>query len=200
MADDRAASRNHAAPAIGRDRLPGFEVVVSRGRDRTRAADGRTRTPAQQTPHRHAQPTGNGAARGTRTPDPVITNDVLYQLSYCGESRIAPRSGFSSESRSAVGGIARLYREAYSTSKRSECGPFGRRSAFRLPSRPRRAQTWRPSRAATRRPDSPLNCRGGADSFASWCSDRVEHRAPHSPRPARLRCRSRDRLAHARSG
>src|SRR5882672_5513300 len=26
----------------------------------------------------------NGAARGTRTPDPVITNDVLYQLSYCG--------------------------------------------------------------------------------------------------------------------
>jgi hypothetical protein len=26
-----------------------------------------------------------GAARGTRTPDPVITNDVLYQLSYCGE-------------------------------------------------------------------------------------------------------------------
>ncbi|MEA2935324.1 MAG: hypothetical protein QOD74_1970 [Variibacter sp.] len=29
-----------------------------------------------------------GAARGIRTPDPVITNDVLYQLSYCGiESR-----------------------------------------------------------------------------------------------------------------
>lgn len=27
----------------------------------------------------------NGAARGIRTPDPVITNDVLYQLSYCGE-------------------------------------------------------------------------------------------------------------------
>ncbi len=27
----------------------------------------------------------SGAARGTRTPDPVITNDVLYQLSYCGE-------------------------------------------------------------------------------------------------------------------
>jgi hypothetical protein len=25
-----------------------------------------------------------GAARGIRTPDPVITNDVLYQLSYCG--------------------------------------------------------------------------------------------------------------------
>jgi hypothetical protein len=26
----------------------------------------------------------SGAARGIRTPDPVITNDVLYQLSYCG--------------------------------------------------------------------------------------------------------------------
>lgn len=25
-----------------------------------------------------------GAARGNRTPDPVITNDVLYRLSYCG--------------------------------------------------------------------------------------------------------------------
>jgi hypothetical protein len=28
-----------------------------------------------------------GAARGIRTPDPVITNDVLYQLSYCGGTR-----------------------------------------------------------------------------------------------------------------
>ena len=27
----------------------------------------------------------DGAARGIRTPDPIITNDVLYQLSYCGE-------------------------------------------------------------------------------------------------------------------
>ena len=26
-----------------------------------------------------------GAAEGTRTPDPIITNDVLYQLSYCGD-------------------------------------------------------------------------------------------------------------------
>jgi hypothetical protein len=30
-----------------------------------------------------------GAARGTRTPDPVITNDVLYQLSYCGGPCVA---------------------------------------------------------------------------------------------------------------
>ncbi len=29
---------------------------------------------------------GVGAARGTRTPDPLITNEVLYQLSYCGPS------------------------------------------------------------------------------------------------------------------
>lgn len=28
---------------------------------------------------------GAGAARGIRTPDPVITNDVLYRLSYCGD-------------------------------------------------------------------------------------------------------------------
>ncbi len=26
----------------------------------------------------------NGAAEETRTPDPIITNDVLYQLSYSG--------------------------------------------------------------------------------------------------------------------
>ena len=26
----------------------------------------------------------NGAGEGTRTPDPIITNDVLYQLSYSG--------------------------------------------------------------------------------------------------------------------
>src|SRR5215475_10455205 len=30
-----------------------------------------------------------GAARGIRTPDPIITNDVLYQLSYCGISQAA---------------------------------------------------------------------------------------------------------------
>ena len=30
--------------------------------------------------------TGNGAARGIRTPDPLITNEVLYQLSYCGDA------------------------------------------------------------------------------------------------------------------
>ena len=29
----------------------------------------------------------SGAAEGTRTPDPIITNDVLYQLSYSGHGR-----------------------------------------------------------------------------------------------------------------
>ena len=29
-----------------------------------------------------------GAAEGTRTPDPLITNEVLYQLSYRGEFRL----------------------------------------------------------------------------------------------------------------
>src|SRR6201993_1067841 len=32
----------------------------------------------------------NGAARGIRTPDPVITNDVLYRLSYCGDRKGGP--------------------------------------------------------------------------------------------------------------
>src|SRR5262245_34242546 len=34
-----------------------------------------------------------GAARGIRTPDPIITNDVLYRLSYCGDGRFLERSG-----------------------------------------------------------------------------------------------------------
>ena len=33
----------------------------------------------------------SGAAEGTRTPDPIITNDVLYQLSYSGvPARVGP--------------------------------------------------------------------------------------------------------------
>src|SRR5271165_5828922 len=36
---------------------------------------------------------GLGAARGIRTPDPIITNDVLYQLSYCGAERGSLLSG-----------------------------------------------------------------------------------------------------------
>ena len=36
-------------------------------------------------------PGKNGAGEGTRTPDPIITNDVLYQLSYTG---ILPCAGY----------------------------------------------------------------------------------------------------------
>ena len=32
----------------------------------------------------------SGAARGNRTPDPIITNDVLYHLSYCGAGKDNP--------------------------------------------------------------------------------------------------------------
>ena len=35
--------------------------------------------------------TDGGAARGIRTPDPLITNEVLYQLSYCGPGPNADR-------------------------------------------------------------------------------------------------------------
>src|ERR671912_2707606 len=34
---------------------------------------------------------GDGAARGIRTPDPLITNEVLYQLSYCGIANVTIR-------------------------------------------------------------------------------------------------------------
>src|SRR3984893_7042678 len=49
----------------------------------------------------------DGAARGIRTPDPVITNDVLYQLSYCGgpccsQARACVRFG------TLISGTARL--------------------------------------------------------------------------------------------
>ncbi len=33
-------------------------------------------------------PNRSGAARGIRTPDPIITNDVLYRLSYCGPGAV----------------------------------------------------------------------------------------------------------------
>ena len=34
----------------------------------------------------------SGAAEGTRTPDPIITNDVLYQLSYSGVWYVAGKA------------------------------------------------------------------------------------------------------------
>ena len=47
-----------------------------------------------------------GAARGIRTPDPVITNDVLYQLSYCGFGAV-------------IAGEARIIKEKH---LRAKCG------------------------------------------------------------------------------
>jgi hypothetical protein len=41
---------------------------------------------------------GSGAARGIRTPDPRITNAMLYRLSYCGFSR-------PTRNRFAAGGV-----------------------------------------------------------------------------------------------
>lgn len=35
----------------------------------------------------------DGAGEGTRTPDPIITNDVLYQLSYCGAGGVCLTKG-----------------------------------------------------------------------------------------------------------
>src|ERR1041385_8984020 len=52
---------------------------IRRNRDKTAGATARTAGINQS-----GCLQGFGAARGTRTPDPIITNDVLYQLSYCG--------------------------------------------------------------------------------------------------------------------
>jgi hypothetical protein len=41
----------------------------------------------------------SGAAEGTRTPDPIITNDVLYQLSYSGVSAPWPKLFYGAVSR-----------------------------------------------------------------------------------------------------
>ena len=47
-----------------------------------------------------------GAARGIRTPDPLITNEVLYQLSYCG---VAAGSGGASGRRRCLCRIGRSW-------------------------------------------------------------------------------------------
>ena len=44
---------------------------------------GINRNPCGQNGHNRS-----GAARGIRTPDPIITNDVLYRLSYCGPGAV----------------------------------------------------------------------------------------------------------------
>src|SRR5262249_20824608 len=47
-----------------------------------------------------------GAARGIRTPDPIITNDVLYRLSYCGYARGDSPGAWALQARAVIGGRA----------------------------------------------------------------------------------------------
>ncbi len=44
-----------------------------------------------------------GAGEGTRTPDPIITNDVLYQLSYTGIRLCAADSSFTGRGEEGMG-------------------------------------------------------------------------------------------------
>jgi hypothetical protein len=53
--------------------------------------------------HKRATLMRRGAANRTRTCDPVITNDVLYQLSYCGE----PWRGFGKAPKTPAPDIGR---------------------------------------------------------------------------------------------
>ena len=72
----------------------------ARGREQTRsqARAGRATKKVDKRADDHRKLTANililrdkwakrGAAAGTRTPDPIITNDVLYQLTYSGHAR-----------------------------------------------------------------------------------------------------------------
>src|SRR5262249_56708640 len=52
-----------------------------------------------------------GAARGIRTPDPIITNDVLYRLSYCGINDLA-ETGLSCPCPQTTSGIAGILARA----------------------------------------------------------------------------------------
>jgi hypothetical protein len=67
----------------------------------------------------------NGAANRIRTCDPVITNDVLYQLSYCGGPCNAFRQGRNACDPD-IGHRAAL--QELEDSARSESRGFGRKS------------------------------------------------------------------------
>ena len=60
---------------------------------------------------------GSGAARGIRTPDPIITNDVLYRLSYCGISsawlRERRRRGYSGGAKCRQAGRSGIGRQTH---------------------------------------------------------------------------------------
>jgi hypothetical protein len=50
----------------------------------------------------------SGAAREIRTPDPIITNDVLYQLSYCGPVEQGRAGGRVSNGAAVYAGLPRV--------------------------------------------------------------------------------------------
>src|SRR3954465_15105205 len=59
-----------------------------------------------------------GAANRTRTCDPVITNDVLYQLSYCGGPNAA--AGVSRQRPHLISGMAPIGKKNADPTKRFE--------------------------------------------------------------------------------
>src|ERR1700716_3492257 len=61
---------------------------------------------------------GSGAARGIRTPDPRITNAVLYRLSYCGVkcASLIPGAGRIGKARRAATELIRQAAALYSRS------------------------------------------------------------------------------------
>ena len=59
---------------------------------------------------------GTGAANRTRTCDPVITNDVLYQLSYCGGPNAA--AGVSRKRPHLISGMAPIGKKNADPTKR----------------------------------------------------------------------------------
>ncbi len=63
-----------------------------------------SRPPTVGSFRRGSEKPDGGAARGIRTPDPLITNEVLYQLSYCGPSPTGPMHG----ARQAAPDVGRL--------------------------------------------------------------------------------------------
>ena len=82
---------------LGRHRIDGgVDVLAADHGGLAQLGDGRVVRHAAC--HMHAGPVirsasaglSGGAARGIRTPDPLITNEVLYQLSYCGPGSEEP--------------------------------------------------------------------------------------------------------------
>lgn len=63
--------------------MPGTSHPVPGAREQL-PAQGRQIVDRDRERKNHHPGKDGGAGEGTRTPDPIITNDVLYQLSYTG--------------------------------------------------------------------------------------------------------------------